>query len=480
MPQRKRIFVKALLPLGLLAMVAAILRRSPDDWEYERIDEEIERQAVEAPAQRRCPAHACPPRLAIAAAFSTLFFAGAAFTAGAGDQLVRLADEDVAALEAAADLTAPPETETRRTAPERGARGGSGRAGGRAGRGRTCRAAGRGRSRGRGRARGREPAPRRPERAARRADAEPAPSTAAAEAAEPVAEAAPAAEAAPSNVVSAAPARRGRRRTQTASPKPAPAAKRAARRRNGSSSGQPPPRRRRRRSSIEHGGEPTIWLNRSLPDPTPASARLTRPFAKHLLALVEAPRRRLGAVLGVLRAQGERGSVPASPSELDTLGRPDGGHRRLEGRAGALGTHRLRRPRRRVRRPVPLRRVESLVTGYAAAKDRPRREGAVDAGHPDLRGRPHGHHDGPDRCPGPRPDRLPRRAARLGDGVEPLLGPPHVRAARRRLGARLRPCGRRRRRRRHRRSPGTSSRAASPRRRFGRCSSSRASSSRSR
>jgi hypothetical protein len=71
---------------------------------------------------------------------------------------------------------------------------------------------------------------------------------------------------------------------------------------------------------IEHEhGEATVWLNRALPDPTPASARLARSFARNLAATS----RRHGAdwaiVLGVLRAQGERGSVPATPAQLDAL-----------------------------------------------------------------------------------------------------------------------------------------------------------------
>ena len=122
MPQRKRIFLKAvLLPLGLLAMAAAIFRRKPDAWEYEQIAEEV---AVEKPAAapllpaRRRPAK----RYALAAAFSALFFAGAAFTAGAGDQMVRLMDEDAAALEAASALTGSPDAGTaadpESTAPE--------------------------------------------------------------------------------------------------------------------------------------------------------------------------------------------------------------------------------------------------------------------------------------------------------------------------------------------------------------------------
>ena len=95
MPQPKRIFLKAvLLPLSLLAMAAAIFRRKSDAWEYERIEEEA---AVEplasAPAR-----HRQTKRYALTVSFSALFFAGAAFTAGAGDQMVRLMDEDAAAL----------------------------------------------------------------------------------------------------------------------------------------------------------------------------------------------------------------------------------------------------------------------------------------------------------------------------------------------------------------------------------------------
>ena len=100
MPQRKRIFLKAvLLPLSLLAMAAAIFRRTPDAWEYEEIEEKV---AVETPAAAPLPARRrTTRRYALAAGFSMLFFAGAAFTAGAGDQMVRLMDEDAAALEAA-------------------------------------------------------------------------------------------------------------------------------------------------------------------------------------------------------------------------------------------------------------------------------------------------------------------------------------------------------------------------------------------
>src|SRR5918993_2995550 len=110
MPQRKLIFLKALLPLSLLAMALTVFRRKPDEWEYERIEDEVEVTA----AVPRAAADVRPPRrrFGYAAACRTLFFAGAAFTAGAGDQMVRLADEDAAALEAA-QLSAPaaPEAE---------------------------------------------------------------------------------------------------------------------------------------------------------------------------------------------------------------------------------------------------------------------------------------------------------------------------------------------------------------------------------
>ena len=54
MPQRKRIFLKAvLLPLGLLAMAAAIFRRTPDAWEYEQVEEKV---AVETPVAAPLPA----------------------------------------------------------------------------------------------------------------------------------------------------------------------------------------------------------------------------------------------------------------------------------------------------------------------------------------------------------------------------------------------------------------------------------------
>src|SRR5919108_5621 len=69
----------------------------------------------------------------------------------------------------------------------------------------------------------------------------------------------------------------------------------------------------------EPGMAATIWLHRALPDPTPASRRLTRPFARNLRFASARHRVHWSIVLGVLRARGERGAVPASRRGLNRL-----------------------------------------------------------------------------------------------------------------------------------------------------------------
>jgi hypothetical protein len=71
---------------------------------------------------------------------------------------------------------------------------------------------------------------------------------------------------------------------------------------------------------IEKGdGIATVWLNRALPDPTPPAKRLTGNFA----AALASNSKRVGVdwalALGVLRASGEAGSKPATPAELHRL-----------------------------------------------------------------------------------------------------------------------------------------------------------------
>lgn len=356
MPRRNRTIWKALLPLGLLAVALAVFRRRSDDWEYEQAEPE---PVEPAPASPQAPPRRPAARIATAAAFTALFFGGAAFTAGAGDQAARLLEDDAAAVAEQAEIDAARAAEIAAAAAA---------------------------------------APAEPEAAPIEAPAaEPTPVAAApadATAAEPVAAAAepvaveptpsaaeiadaavsPAPEAAPepSNVVTPAPAEPAATQAVAApAPAPAPAAKpRPAR--------QPTKQWVVKRAAakpavapeIEHEyGEPTIWLNRALPDPTPASARLARSFARQLAATSRRHGADWAAVLGVLRAQGERGAVPASPRELDTLAS------RLAGRdawKGALAVSGRTAFADRAAALADLYRsvgIEALVTGFTAAKD---------------------------------------------------------------------------------------------------------------
>jgi hypothetical protein len=69
----------------------------------------------------------------------------------------------------------------------------------------------------------------------------------------------------------------------------------------------------------EPGVSATFWLYRRLPDPTPPSRRLKPQFAQQLSVAAKRARVDWALVLGVLRARGERGAVPATPAELRAL-----------------------------------------------------------------------------------------------------------------------------------------------------------------
>ena len=69
------------------------------------------------------------------------------------------------------------------------------------------------------------------------------------------------------------------------------------------------------------GGAATIWLHRTLPDPTPPAKRLSLDFARELALEAKSARVSWALVLAVLRAQGHMGSVPASSDELRALTR---------------------------------------------------------------------------------------------------------------------------------------------------------------
>lgn len=74
-----------------------------------------------------------------------------------------------------------------------------------------------------------------------------------------------------------------------------------------------------REPELGEGGAATIWLHRVLPDPTPPAARLARQFARILREEASRARVHWSLVLGVLRAQGRDGRLPASRAEVRRL-----------------------------------------------------------------------------------------------------------------------------------------------------------------
>ena len=67
------------------------------------------------------------------------------------------------------------------------------------------------------------------------------------------------------------------------------------------------------------GSVATVWLHRTLPDPTPPAKRLDASFARALREAARAERIGWPLLLGVLRAQGHGGRVPASSADLRAL-----------------------------------------------------------------------------------------------------------------------------------------------------------------
>ena len=69
----------------------------------------------------------------------------------------------------------------------------------------------------------------------------------------------------------------------------------------------------------EPGVAATIWLQRLLPDPTPPSRRLKAGFARRLTRVSARNHVDWALTLAVLRARGERGSMPATLGRLQSL-----------------------------------------------------------------------------------------------------------------------------------------------------------------
>src|SRR5438874_2582982 len=62
---------------------------------------------------------------------------------------------------------------------------------------------------------------------------------------------------------------------------------------------------------LEGAVSAVVWLNRALPDPTPPALRLNQRFAKRLRSVARADHVSWALMLGVLRAEGHNGAVPA-------------------------------------------------------------------------------------------------------------------------------------------------------------------------
>ena len=395
MPRRKRFIFKAFLPLGLLAVaVLALVRRRGDDWEYEQAEPLTEDAPIAPVVSRRRPA----ARFAYAAAFTTLFFAGASFTAGAGDQTARLMDEDAAALaelgdvaagvepttvEAAPAEAAPVEAAPVEAAPVEAAEGYS------------------------------VPVEAEPAVAAEPAPVAAAPVAAAPEAAvaESVAVASDTAyaqsaapvDAAASNIVAPAPAKptdvRAAATPAAAKPaKPRTPTKQWVVKRAG--------RGARRRARDRARGRP--WRADDLAQPCPPRSDACIGAARTLVrqgsrSRLEAPRRRLGSCARRAPGAGEPDVGARDESRAQHAGRAARRQGHMEGRAGRVQPDDLRRPCRGTRRPVPVGRDRS-------ARDRPRgREGSPDRSaarrreRVDLRLGPRGSRG--------RSDRRPRRSS---------------------------------------------------------------------
>jgi hypothetical protein len=105
------------------------------------------------------------------------------------------------------------------------------------------------------------------------------------------------------------------------------------------------------------GGAATIWLHRTLPDPTPPAMRLDPQFAALLRSTAEAEKTHWWPVLAVLRAHGHDGHRPAGGARLERLAHRLANHElRLDAQERSL-TH--------YNRAVGLR---ALVVGLKAAK----------------------------------------------------------------------------------------------------------------
>jgi hypothetical protein len=231
-----------------------------------------------------------PHRFAATAAMVTLFFAGAAFSAGAGDQVASMLDTDtttVATADAASDSAASaadPAAEPAAPAVDPSAADASAAA----------------------------PAPE-----AAPAEDEPAPASmgssglhSASSSASPSSSGASASSSGSGAAESASSASSGANRPQGWVQQQAVSRLKQAI--------KAPPAKLDPEASMP-GTASVVWLNRAMPDPTPAAKRLTDRFAHDLTVTSKKAGADWALVLGVLRASGAEGKVPAGHATLRGL-----------------------------------------------------------------------------------------------------------------------------------------------------------------
>src|SRR5688572_29985214 len=291
MPQRTKRSGKGLFHMLFLAaalsLLSAVVRRE-------------RKQLIMSTKARKKKVRVAPRRIAASLAFATLFFAGAALSAGAGNTVTKLFDQDESALSAESTSTETLTTEDQSGAP------------------------------------GLDPAA-----AAEVAADAPAPGpsdSAPVPASADLAQAQQAPASAPTSNTQAAgvQAALSQRAKVGMAPKPSATESAAAKVKAKSRAWAPksflrqPPVVKPDRGPLQapldreaEADEPnvnaTVWLYRALPDPTPPSRRLKPGFARKLQRISARNNVDWALTLAVLRASGERSSVPASADRLRAL-----------------------------------------------------------------------------------------------------------------------------------------------------------------
>ena len=267
------------------------LFKKPDTWEY----------GHDAPADEKPLARRGKGRIATMFVYATLFVAGGAFTAFAGDRFAQINAQENAA---ATDATTTDTTGTTTTTPATDAAPAAPSAD------------------------SASSAPAAPDAAPAdtsstdSAAAAPTDATSPADATAPASASTPAsADGSSANAAEPTPTRSAPT-ADTASAQAANATHKAARTSRAASSAfvllpveKPAPK-----PEIE--GPPhaaTVWLNRPLPDPTPPAARLSRAFTRHLRTAASTNGVQWSLLLGALRAKGATGRMPADAGTLSKV-----------------------------------------------------------------------------------------------------------------------------------------------------------------